>query len=57
MNSDRKIVWWNWDLIPMLDTLIAHVNTLGSDQPKLLTFTDRPGRIIGDVETPVVSAN
>ena len=57
LNSGRKIVRLNWDLIPMVETVIARVNTLGSDQPKILTFTDRHGRLIGDVETPVVGAN
>jgi hypothetical protein len=29
---------------------ISRVNALGSDQPELLIFTDRHGRLIGDVE-------
>ena len=57
LNSGRKIVWRNWDLIPMPDTLIACVNTLGRYQPKILTLADRHGRLIGDTETPVVGAN
>ena len=32
----------------MPDTVIARVNTLGSDQPEQLIFTDRHGRLIGD---------
>ena len=47
----------NCDLIPMTDTVIARVNTLGSGHPKLLTFTDRCGRLFGDVETSGVGAN
>jgi hypothetical protein len=30
--------------------VIAGVNALGSDQPKQLTFTNRHGRLIGDVD-------
>ena len=57
LNSVNKIVQLNWDLTPMLDTLIARVNILVSNQPKLLTFTDMHGPIIGDVETPVLGSN
>ena len=41
----------------MLDTVIFRINTLGRNQPKILTFTNRYGRLIGDVETPGVGAN
>ena len=54
LSSGKKIIRKNWDLIPMPDTMISCVNTLGGYKPKLLTFTDRHGRLIGDVETPGV---
>ena len=38
----------------MQDTLITRVNTLGSDQPEQLIFTNRCGRPIGDAEIPGV---
>ena len=57
LNSGKKIVRRNWYLIPMPDTVIARVNTLGSNQNKLLTFTDRHGCLIGDVENPGAGAN
>ena len=57
LNSGNKIAQNNWDLIPMPDTVIACANTLGGDQPKIFTFADRHGRIIGDVETQGVGAN
>ena len=57
LNSGRKIVHRILDLIPMPDAVIACVNTLGSDQTKIITFTDRHGRVIGDVETPGVGDN
>ena len=41
----------------MPETVIACVSTLGRDQPKLITLTDRNDRLIGDVETPGVGAN
>jgi hypothetical protein len=44
----KKIVRRSWDAIPMPDTVIYRVNTLGSDQPPQLTFTDRHGRLVGD---------
>jgi hypothetical protein len=34
----------------MPDVVIAQVNALGSDQPLQMTFTDRHGRLIGDIE-------
>jgi hypothetical protein len=38
----------------MPDTVIARVNELGKGQPEELVFTDRRGRLIGDVELPGV---
>jgi hypothetical protein len=34
--------------------VIDRVNALGRDQPQHMTFTDRHGRLIGDVEIPGV---
>ena len=50
LQSGKKIVRRSWDEIPMSDTVIARVNTLGAGQPEQLVFTDRRGRPIGDVE-------
>ena len=44
------------EFIPIPDTLIALVNTLGGNQHKILTFTDRHSRLIGKLETSGVSA-
>ena len=41
----------------MPDTVITHVNALGSDQPEQLIFTDRCGRPIGDVKIPGVDTS
>jgi len=43
-----------WDVIPMPNLVIAHVNELGSNQPALMTFTHRHGRLVRDLEIPGV---
>ena len=50
LRSGKKITRRAWDVIPMPDLVIARVNALGHDQPKILMFTDRKGRQIGEVE-------
>jgi hypothetical protein len=52
LNTGKKITRRNWDVIPMPDLVIIRVNVLGNDQPELLTFTDRHGRLIGDIDLP-----
>jgi hypothetical protein len=52
LNSGKKIVRRSWDVITMPDIVIDLVNALGRDQH--INFTDRHGRIIGDVEIPGV---
>jgi hypothetical protein len=56
LNSGKKIVRRSWDVIPMPDVVIDRVNELGKDQPRLMTFTDRHGRLIEDMEIPVVDS-
>ena len=50
LKSAKRITRYSWDALPMPDTVIDRVNALGKNQPELLTFTDRKGRLIGDVE-------
>jgi hypothetical protein len=50
LSTGMKIVRRSWDVIPMPDTVIDRVNTLGRDQPDQLIFTDRYGRLIGDAD-------
>jgi hypothetical protein len=57
LNTGKKIVLRSWDVIPMPDIIIYQVNVLGRDQPQQMTFTDRHGRLIGDIEIPGVDAN
>jgi hypothetical protein len=54
LNSINKIVCRSWDVITMPDLVIDRVNTLGRDQPQHMTFTDRHGHLMGDVEIPGV---
>ena len=57
LNSGKKIVRRNWELITMPDTVIDHVKELVINQTKLITFSDSHGCLIGDVETPGVDDN
>jgi hypothetical protein len=41
----------------MPDLVIDRVNALGRHQPHQMTFTDRDGRLIGDIEIPGVDAD
>jgi hypothetical protein len=52
LNTGKKIVRRSWDVIPIPYLVIARVNALGSNQPHHMTFTDRHGRLIGDIEIP-----
>jgi hypothetical protein len=56
LNSGKKTVRRSWDVIPLPDVVINRVNELGKDQPRLMTFTDRHGRLIGDMEIPGVDS-
>jgi hypothetical protein len=56
LNSGKKIARRIWDVIPMLDVVINRGNELGKDQPSLMTFTDRHGHLIGDMEIPGVDS-
>jgi hypothetical protein len=40
----------------MPDVVINRVNELGKDQPRLMMFTYRHGRLIGDMEIPGVDS-
>jgi hypothetical protein len=54
LNTGKKILCRSWDIIPMPYLVIARVNALGSDQHRQMTFTDRHGCLIGDIEIPGV---
>jgi hypothetical protein len=56
LNTRKKIVGRSWDVISIPDVVITRVNALGSDQPRQMTFTDRHGRLIGDIEIPGVDS-
>jgi hypothetical protein len=57
LNIRKNIVRRSWDVIPMLDVVISRVNALGGDQPRQMTFTDRHGHLIGDIEIPGVDSD
>jgi hypothetical protein len=56
LNTGKKIIRRSWDVIPIPDLVIALVNALCSDQPHHMTFTDRHGCLIGDIEVPGVDS-
>jgi hypothetical protein len=49
LNTGKKIVRRSRGVIPMPALVIDRVNSLGSNQPQQMTFTDRHGRLIGDI--------
>jgi hypothetical protein len=57
LNTGKKSVRHNWDVIPMPDVVITRVNSLGSDQPRQMTFTNRHGCLIGDIEISGVDSD
>jgi hypothetical protein len=57
LNTGNKSVHRIWGVIPMPDVVIAHVNTLRSEQPHQMTFTHRHGRLIRDIEIPGVDSD
>jgi hypothetical protein len=54
LNTGKKITRQSWGVIPMPDTVIAHVNALGTHKPEQLIFTNQRGRLIKDFEIPGV---
>ena len=54
LDTCAKITRRSWDLIPTPKTVIDRVNLLGKDQPEQLSFYNRKGLLIGDVEIPGV---
>jgi hypothetical protein len=56
LNTRKKIVRRSWDVIPIPYLVIARVNALGSNQPRHVTFTDRHGRLIVNIEIPGVDS-
>jgi hypothetical protein len=57
LNTGMKIVRRSWNVIPMPDVVITRGNSLDSDQPRQITFTDRHGHLIGDIEIPGVDSD
>jgi hypothetical protein len=57
LNNGKKILHRSWDVMSMPDLVIARVSALGIDQPQHMTFTDRHGHLIGDIEITGVDAD
>jgi hypothetical protein len=57
LNTSKKIVCLSWGVIPMPGLLIDQVNAGGRDKPQQMTFTNRHGHLIGDIEIPGVDAD
>jgi hypothetical protein len=56
LNSGKKIARRSWDVIPLPDVVINRVNELVKEQPRLMTYTDHHGHLIGDMEIPGVDS-
>jgi hypothetical protein len=52
LTSGKRISRRTWDIIPMPQLVIDRVNQLSKDQPEQFVFTDRKGRLIGDIKLP-----
>ena len=50
LKTGEVITRYAWDVLPMPNGVIERVNALGDGQPELLTFTNRHGATIGDVD-------
>ena len=48
LQTGQKITRYNWDEIPLPQTVINRFNVLVKDQPEHLIFTDRKGWQIGE---------
>jgi hypothetical protein len=54
LRSGEKITRYSWTLLPMPDTVIDRVNILGLKEPEFLSFADRRGRPLGELDAPTV---
>jgi hypothetical protein len=48
LTTGKVVVRRSWNVIPMMDSVIAQVSQLGANQPQLLTFYDQNNQEIGD---------
>ena len=48
LQTGQKITGYNWDEIPIPQTVINWFNVPGKDQPEHFIFTDRKGQKIGE---------
>ena len=59
LRSMKNIKRRYWDIIPMPDTVIYHINILGKYQQELLIFTSHKGQLVeyGDAKLTVVDGD
>ena len=50
LNTGRVITRYSYTILPMPQSVIDRINVLGADQPTGISFHDRFGRDIGDVD-------
>mgnify|MGYP006998131545 CR=1 FL=1 len=48
LNTSKAITCRSWDVLPMPQSVINHVNFVGRDQPSQAVFIDCTGNVIGD---------
>ena len=48
LQTGQKITRYNWDEIPIPQTVTNQVNVIGKDQPGHFIFTDRKSQQIGE---------
>jgi len=53
LTTGEVITRYAWDVLPMPNGVIERVNALGHDQPEQLTFTNRHGATVGDVDPEI----
>ena len=50
LKTGKTITRYSWDKIPIKDAVISRVNELGKREPELFIFTNRQGKLIGDID-------
>ena len=50
LTTGSRLRRYSWDRIPMPQTVIKRVEDLAHGEPEHFVFTDRKGRLIGEIE-------
>jgi hypothetical protein len=57
LNTGKKIVCRSWDSTPRPDLVMFRFKALCSNQPHQMKFTNKHGRLLGDIDSPGVDAD